>query len=131
MVRDVSATPEHLAGSALSSPTRGSHAHPAPVVRAGAPSPGPGWGQQHAAAGGGVAGCGFDPEGSAVGQEGVDLPAFAVGGALDPELVLAGVSAGGVASSMEARPEPARRCCSASHPIRRAAAVTSSAVRGP
>src|SRR5579863_6654999 len=38
----------------------------------------------------------FGPEGGAVGQDGVDLPPFAVGGAGDPELVLPGVAAGGV-----------------------------------
>jgi len=36
------------------------------------------------------------PEGGAVGQDGVDLPPFAAGGAGDPELVLPGVAAGGV-----------------------------------
>src|SRR5580704_7013060 len=37
------------------------------------------------------------PEGGAVGQDGVDLPPFAAGSAGDPELVLPGVAAGGVA----------------------------------
>ena len=37
------------------------------------------------------------PEGGTVGQDGVDLPPFAAGGAGDPELVLPGVTAGGVA----------------------------------
>jgi hypothetical protein len=36
------------------------------------------------------------PEGLAVGQDGVDLPPLAAGGALDPELVLPGLAAGGV-----------------------------------
>ena len=36
-------------------------------------------------------------EGRAVGEDGVDLPALAVGRALDPELVLLGVAAGGAA----------------------------------
>src|SRR5256885_3052128 len=37
------------------------------------------------------------PEGGAVGQDGVDLPPLATGGAGDPELVLPGVAAGRVA----------------------------------
>jgi hypothetical protein len=40
----------------------------------------------------------FGVEGLAVGQDGVDLPGLAVGRALDPELVLLGVAAGGLAS---------------------------------
>ena len=39
---------------------------------------------------------GLAPEGGAVGLDGVDLPAFAVGCPGDPELVLPGVAAGGV-----------------------------------
>ena len=39
---------------------------------------------------------GLAPEGGAVGRDGVDLPAFAVGCPGDPELVLPGVAAGGV-----------------------------------
>ena len=45
-------------------------------------------------------------EGRAVGEHGVDLPALAVGGALDPELVLLGVAAGDVA--LVDRGEPGR-----------------------
>src|ERR1700750_2849595 len=37
------------------------------------------------------------PEGGAVFQDGVNLPAFAPGGSGDPELVLPGVAAGGIA----------------------------------
>jgi hypothetical protein len=36
------------------------------------------------------------PEGGAVFQDGVDLPALAAGGSGDPELVLPGVAAGGI-----------------------------------
>jgi len=49
-------------------------------------------------------------EGGAVGQDGVDLPGLAVGRGLDPELVLLGVAAGGLACSggRQARPGQAR-----------------------
>ena len=52
------------------------------------------------------------PEGGAVGQDGVDLPPFAVGRSLDPELVLPGVAAGGVALVDRGQPGPAQtQCC--------------------
>jgi hypothetical protein len=47
-----------------------------------------------AAAGGAVRGFG---EGGAVGEDGVELPAFAARGGADPEFVLGGVAAGGSA----------------------------------
>jgi hypothetical protein len=43
-------------------------------------------------------------EGLAIGQHGIDLPGFAVGCALDPELVLLGVAAGGLACNIRREP---------------------------
>ena len=68
--------------------------------------------------------CGFDripalaavlaPEARAVFQDGIDFPPLAVGGALDPELVLPGVAAGRVALVDRGEPASASRVCSAS-----------------
>src|SRR2546429_6946948 len=49
-------------------------------------------------------------EGLAVGQHGVDLPGLAVGSALDPELVLLGVAAGGLARHITGEPGLGEAC---------------------